>query len=51
MITSDSMLRFRERDAIAASLAALGYQLDEVRDAPDRPGSEFVIVARCRRPS
>jgi SAM-dependent methyltransferase len=47
--TSDSMLRFREREAIAASLAVLGYQLDEVRDAPDRPGREFVFVAR--RPS
>lgn len=49
VITSDSMLRFREREAIAASLAVLGYQLDEVRDAPDRPGREFVFVAR--RPS
>jgi SAM-dependent methyltransferase len=49
VITSDSTLRFRERDAIAASLAATGYQLDEVRDAPDRPGLEFVFIAR--RPS
>ena len=48
-LTSDSTLRFREREEIAASLAALGYQLDEVRDAPDRPGLEFVFVAR--RPS
>jgi SAM-dependent methyltransferase len=46
VITSDSTLRFRERDAIAASLAATGYQLDEVRDAPDRPGLEFVFIAR-----
>jgi SAM-dependent methyltransferase len=46
VITSDSTLRFREREAIAASLAALDYQLDEVRDAPDRPGREFVFVAR-----
>lgn len=49
VITSDSTLRFREHEAIAASLAALGYQLDEVRDAPDRPGRELVFVAR--RPS
>jgi SAM-dependent methyltransferase len=49
VITSDSTLRFRERDAIAASLAVTGYQLDEVRDAPDRPGREFVFIAR--RPS
>ena len=45
-LTSDSTLRFREREAIAVSLAAAGYQLDEVRDAPDRPGREFVFVAR-----
>jgi SAM-dependent methyltransferase len=47
VLTSDSTLRFREREAIAASLAAHGYQVDEVRDAPDRPGLEFVFVARC----
>ena len=46
VITSDSTLRFRDREAIAQSLAALGYQVDEVRDAPDRPGREFVFVAR-----
>jgi SAM-dependent methyltransferase len=45
-ITSDSTLRFRERDAIASSLAAAGYEVGEVRDAPDRPGLEFVFVAR-----
>jgi SAM-dependent methyltransferase len=45
-ITSDSTLRFRERDAIASSLAAVGYEVDEVRDAPDRPRLEFVFVAR-----
>jgi SAM-dependent methyltransferase len=45
-LTSDSTLRFRERAAITASLTALGYRLDEVRDAPDRPGLEFVFVAR-----
>jgi len=49
VITSDSTLRFRQREAVAASLAATGYQLDEVRDAPDRPGLEFVFIAR--RPS
>jgi SAM-dependent methyltransferase len=48
LITSDSTLRFRERAAIAASLAALDYQLDEVRGAPDRPGREFVFIARCQ---
>jgi hypothetical protein len=46
VLTSDSTLRFRDRAEIAASLAAHGYQLDEVRDAPDRPGLEFVFIAR-----
>jgi SAM-dependent methyltransferase len=46
MLVSDSTLRFRDRAEIAGSLAADGYQLDEVRDAPDRPGLEFVFLAR-----
>jgi SAM-dependent methyltransferase len=47
-ITSDSTLRFRDRDQITGSLAAAGYQVDEVRDAPDRPGREFVFIAQAR---
>jgi len=50
VLTSDSTLRFRERDEVAESLAALGYRLEEVRDAPDRPGLEFVFVARLPPP-
>jgi len=46
VLTSDSTLRFRERDDVAASLAAAGFRLDQIRDAPDRPGLEFVFVAR-----
>ncbi|GAA3117188.1 class I SAM-dependent methyltransferase [Streptomyces rectiviolaceus] len=45
-LTSDSTLRFRERAEVAASLAAHGYVVDEIRDAPDRPGREFVFIAR-----
>ncbi|WP_327345176.1 class I SAM-dependent methyltransferase [Streptomyces europaeiscabiei] len=45
-LTSDSTLRFRERDEIEADLSAHGYVLEDVRDAPDRPGREFVFVAR-----
>lgn len=48
-LTSDSTLRFRERQEIEADLAAHGYVLEDVRDAPDRPGKEFVFVAS--RPS
>ncbi len=44
-IESSSTLRFRSRAEIEASLES-GFHLDEVRDAPDRPGLEFVFVAR-----
>jgi SAM-dependent methyltransferase len=46
VIASTSTLRFRTRDEVAASLAATGFVVDEVRDAPDRPGREFVFLAR-----
>jgi len=49
ILTSDSTLRFRERDEVEAELAAHGYTVEDVRGAPDRPGAEFVFVAR--RPS
>ena len=44
VITSDSTLRFRERAEIEASLDAARLRLLDVRDAPDRPGNEFVFV-------
>jgi hypothetical protein len=46
VLTSNSTLRFRERGEIAESLDANGYLLDEVREAPDRPGVEFVFITR-----
>jgi hypothetical protein len=46
VLTSDSTLRFRERDEVEAELAAHGYVDTEVRGAPDRPGREFVFFAR-----
>ncbi len=49
VLTSDSTLRFRDRDEVEASLAATGYDLVEVRDAPGRPRREFVFIA-IRRP-
>jgi ubiquinone/menaquinone biosynthesis C-methylase UbiE len=45
-LVSDSTLRFRGRDEIAASLDAAGFGLRSVRDAPDRPGLEFVFLAQ-----
>lgn len=46
VLTSDSTLRFRERAEVEAALVAHGYAVDEVRGAPDRPGREFVFLAR-----
>ncbi|CAL9658800.1 class I SAM-dependent methyltransferase [Streptomyces griseomycini] len=46
VLTSDSTLRFRERQEVEADLVGSGFVVDEVRDAPDRPGREFVFVAR-----
>src|ERR1700733_11074584 len=46
VITSDSTLRFRGRAELESSLAAQGYQVLEVREAPDRPGHEFVFITQ-----
>ncbi len=46
VLTSDSTLRFRGRDEVAAALTAHGFVVAEVRGAPDRPGLEFVFLAR-----
>jgi hypothetical protein len=46
VVVSDSTLRFRSRDELEGSLTGAGLLVDEVRDAPDRPGKEFVYVAR-----
>jgi SAM-dependent methyltransferase len=45
-LTSDSTRRFWSRAEIEASLRSGGYVLAEVRDAPDRPGYEWVFIAR-----
>ncbi|QES30181.1 SAM-dependent methyltransferase [Streptomyces venezuelae] len=46
VLTSDSTLRFREREEVETELTAQGFVVDEIRDAPDRPGREYVFVAR-----
>jgi ubiquinone/menaquinone biosynthesis C-methylase UbiE len=46
VLTSDSTLRFRDRDEITGSLRAAGFSAPEVRDAPDRPGLEHVFIAK-----
>jgi SAM-dependent methyltransferase len=45
-LTSCSTLRFRDHAGIEESLAGAGFEIDEVRDAPDRPGREMVFLAR-----
>ena len=45
VITSESKLRFRGREELASSLAAHGYRVLDLREAPDRPGHEFVFIA------
>jgi SAM-dependent methyltransferase len=47
-LTSNSTLRFRERSEVLDDLQASGFDAIDVRDAPDRPGQEFVFLARRR---
>ena len=45
-VTSESTLCFRTREDIEESLRKANYVVEEVRDAPDRPGKEFVFIAK-----
>src|SRR6266581_2555448 len=45
VMTSESTLRFRSRSEIAETLSCAGFTVEAVRDAPDRPGLEFVFLA------
>lgn len=49
VMASESTLRFRDRAAVVTCLCASGFELDEVREAPDRPGREMVFIASIRR--
>jgi len=46
VLTSESTLRFRSRSEIADAPNRAQLTVESVRDAPDRPGLEFVFVAR-----
>ena len=46
VMVSDSTLRFRDHDEVSRSLRDAGFVVEEVREAPDRPGREFVFMAR-----
>jgi len=45
VLTSDSTLRFRAKAELSQSLELAGFRVREIRDAPDRPGLEFVFIA------
>ncbi|MDH2442517.1 methyltransferase domain-containing protein [Amnibacterium sp. CER49] len=44
-LVSHSTLRFRTQEELETSLAAAGFAVEDVREAPDRPGLELVLVA------
>ena len=44
-LESSSTLRFRGQSEIAALLREEGFDVDDVRGAPDRPGLELVFIA------
>jgi ubiquinone/menaquinone biosynthesis C-methylase UbiE len=46
VVVSDTTLRFRSQAEIEQSLELAGYVVEDILDAPDRPGLEFVFVAR-----
>ena len=45
VMTSESTLRFRTRSEMAETLSRAQFTVEVVRDAPDRPGLEFVFIA------
>jgi SAM-dependent methyltransferase len=45
-VVATSTLRFRDRPEVEADLRSAGFVVVDVRDAPDRPGREFVFLAR-----
>lgn len=45
VLTSNSTLRFCSRDEIERSLNGVGFSIQEIRDAPDRPGHEYIVIA------
>jgi SAM-dependent methyltransferase len=51
VVTSESTLRFRSRDEVESSLVGQGYRVLDVREAPDRPGREFVFIAEHATPN
>lgn len=51
VLKSVSTLAFRERAEVERDLCEHGFEVVDVRDAPDRPGREFVFVAQRPGPA
>lgn len=47
-LPSSSTLRFRSLVEVERDLARHGFAVEDVREAPDRPGLEHVVLARLR---
>jgi hypothetical protein len=47
-VVATSTLRFRARTQVESDLRSAGFTVVDVRDAPDRPGREFVFLARAQ---
>ena len=45
-LTSDSTLRFRILSEVKHDLVSHGFKVREVREAPDRLGKEYVMIAQ-----
>ena len=46
-LTSSSTLRWRSEAELRSTLDDAGFAVSEIREAPDRPGREFVVIARA----
>ena len=45
-VTSDSTIRFRTVEELKRDLTKHGFVIEDIREAPDRPGKEHVVIAR-----
>ena len=45
VLTSDSTVRFREREELESALVEHGFTVADIRDAPDRLGREMIFYA------
>ena len=48
IMRSTSTLRFRERNELERDLNRYGFNVLDLRDAPDRPGKKMVFLTQAR---